>query len=221
MIAVERETCALGVRAENHQGVLFFVAGELYDAVLDDLRGEEAAIQILGWDLADIATQVIAEPPPRSIDSPLTFILLEAMRRRDEGISGAEGAEPAHRETLITALLRDLDGVTSGCLVDLTTGLPLEEHFSTGATLDKAQVSRSGHELARTELALIAALGLGSTPEEIVLSFTDLLFYLRFLRPGLLLILTADPARTGIPGIHAALHRLVPVYAEKLPSWLD
>ena len=29
MISVERETCALGVRAENRQGVLFFVAGGL------------------------------------------------------------------------------------------------------------------------------------------------------------------------------------------------
>ncbi len=216
MIAVERETCALGVRMESHQGVLFFVAGELYDAILDDLRGEEAAIQILGWDLADIETQVIAEPPPRSISSPLTFILLEAMRLRDESPGGSGGPET---ETLITALLRELDGITGGCLVDLTSGLPLEEHFKADAGFDTARVSSAGHELAHTELALVAALGMGSSPQEIVLSFTDLLFFLRFLRPDLLLVLTADPARTGIPGIHSALHRLEPAYTEKLPSW--
>jgi|GEM_PF-4191681 len=214
MIAVERETCALGVRAENHQGVLFFVSGDLCDAIFDDLRGEEAAIQILAWDLADIETQVITEAPPRSINSSLTFVLLEAMRRRDEGITGS-------RDTLVSALVREHDGINGGCLVDLTTGLALEEHFAAGGEIDTARVSGAGHDLARTELALIAALGFGSTPEEIVLSFTDLIFFLRFLRPGLLLVLTADPARTGIPGIHSALHRLMPVYAEKLPSWLD
>lgn len=221
MIAIERETCALGVRADGRQGTLFFVEGDLCDAVLDELRGEEAAIQILGWDRADVETQSIAERPARSINAPLTFILLEGMRRRDESSNGTGEHDVILPDTELQALARELDGVTSLCLVDLATGLPLEEHFTRAMAFDAMQLSHASHELVAAELALLSALGSRSALEEIVLTFGDMLLVIRHVRPGVLLVLTGDSSRLGLPAIRAALLRHLPRFAEDISTWLD
>jgi CheY-like chemotaxis protein len=222
MIAIERETCALGVSADGRHGLLFFVAGELFDAILDDLRGEEAAIVILGWEVADVETLAISEPPPRSIQAPLTFLLLEAMRRLDEGAldGGLDDmlAEPAP-ETLLQALVGKLAGLTGACLIDYETGRVLEQHFDPGASLDAASVGEASLELARSHLEMVAGLGITAQPEEAVVTCDDLLLFICFVRSGRLLVLVADPERIGIPAIRAALHSLDPDHAEELAPW--
>lgn len=220
MIAIERETCALDVRAEGRQGVLFFVEGDLCDAVLDDLRGEEAAIAILGWDVADVETHSIAESPRRSINAPLTFVLLEAMRRKDELSSAPPRAASPAAATLVQTLARELDGLVGLALLDFLTGLPVEEHFPAALAFEPAGARQACLDLARAELALLTGLGLRSTPEDLVLSFGDFLLFLRFTQPRRLLMLFADPARTGIPAIQSALRRLAPAYPSELAPWL-
>lgn len=225
MIAIERETCALGVSADGRHGLLFFVVGELFDAILDDLRGEEAAIVILGWEIADVETLAISEPPPRSIQAPLTFLLLEAMRRLDERFADAvdveddEEAADSHPETLLQALVARLAGLTGGCLIEYDTGRVLEQHFDLGASLDAASVGEASLELARSHLEMVAGLGITSQPEEVVVTCDDLLLFLCFVRSGRLLVMVADPERIGIPAIRAALHSLDPVHAEELAPW--
>jgi Domain of unknown function (DUF4388) len=222
MIAIERETCALGVSADGRHGLLFFVAGELFDAILDDLRGEEAAIVILGWEVADVETLAISETPPRSIQSPLTFLLLEAMRRIDESFADAEGDEDAaewNPDTLLQALAGRLAGLTGACLIEYHTGRVLEQHFDPGSSLDAASVGEASLELARSHLEMVAGLGITSQPEEAVVTCDDLLLFICFVRSGRLLVLVADPERIGIPAIRAALHSLDPVHAEELAPW--
>lgn len=214
MIAIERETCALAVREEGREGVLFFVAGDLWDAHLDDLSGEEAAVRILGWDLADVETRILGELPQRSINAPLTFILLESMRRRDEGAREAEPEEilaPVPPVPALAALVQDLDGLSGACLIDFSSGRPLEE-YSVAPGLDSAEVVRACHELARAGHALAGKVVPLSSLEEVVLTFGDRLALLRFLRADLLLVIIADPARMTLPAIHAAVRKLAPPY---------
>ncbi len=222
MIAIERETCALGVRADGRQGTLFFVDGDLCHAVAGELRGEEAALLILGWDLADVETQAVAEQPPRSINAPLTFILLEAMRRRDERANpGARADDPqAPREGSLQALAHDLDGVAAGWLIDLATGVPLAEQAEPEAGFEGVRVSAAIRELVATELSLLAALGGRSALREIVLTCDGMLVVIRPLAAGLLLAVVADHARVGLPALRAAMQRLGS--AEEEPStWRD
>ena len=210
MIAIERETCALGVHAEGRQGTLFFVAGELRHAEAGELYGEEAALLILGWDLADVETQSLAEPHPHSINAPLTFILLEAMRRRDERAApGAAAPSPqAPREGSLAALVHGLDGVSVACLIDLATGIPLEEHLRAEAAFEPGQAGPAIQQLVATELALLAALGGRSRLHEIVLTSDELLVVIQPLEPELLLAVAADPARVGLPALRSAIQRL-------------
>ncbi len=95
----------------------------------------------------------------------------------------------------------------------------MEEHFPAAGAFDPAAASQACLELARAELALLAGLGLRSAPEEVVLTFGDLLLFLRFTQPRRLLMLLADPARTGIPVIQSALRRLAPAYPSDLAPW--
>lgn len=214
MIAIERETCALAVREEGREGVLLFVAGDLWDARLDDLSGEEAAVRILGWDLADVETRVLGETPQRSINAPLTFILLESMRRRDEGARDVGSVS--------AALVREFDGVGGACLIDFSSGRSLEEDFAAAPGLDPAEVVRAYHELARTGHEAAGKAVPPSSLEEIVLTFGDQLAFLRFLRSDLLLAVVADPARISLPAIHAAVRRIAPPFAaQETSSWRE
>ncbi len=237
MIAIERETCALEVRADGRHGILSFVAGELCDAELDGLRGEAAAILVLGWDRAAIETRALSAPPPRSINAPLTFILLESMRRRDEtshaaatragaGAVAGAGAEAdagagdgGRPETSIETLVRELDGVRGAIVLDLASGAPLAVCHAAGETFDAAPLCEAVRGLADAELALRTATGRRSALEEIVLTFADLLVVVRLVRPEVLLAVIADPARVGIAALHLALHRLVPALAEEGSTW--
>ena len=219
MIAIERETCALVVREDGREGVLSFVAGDLWDARLGDLQGEEAAVRILGWDLADVETRVLGDPPPRSINAPLTFILLESMRRRDEGSGPEDAAAPSPPAAVLAPLVRELEGLRGACLIDFSSGRTLEEHFAAASGLDPAEVVRASHGLARAGQGLAGVAVPPSALEEVVLTFGDGLAFLRLLHADLLLAIVADPARTALPAIHAAVRRLAPPSPQAPSSW--
>lgn len=221
MIASERETCALVVREDGREGTVFFVSGELWDARLGDWAGEEAAVRILSWDLADVETRNLAEPPQRSIEAPLTFILLESMRQRDEGAWEAGPEQPAAPVPVLAGFFRELDGVDGAFLIDFSSGRSLEEHFAAASELEPAEVIRACYELARADLALLGASAPAARLEEIVLTWGDRLVVLRFLGADLLLAVIADPGRSGLPAIHAALRRLAPLPPQGLSPWQE
>ncbi len=54
LINMEQKTCLLEVRyGTKKKGFLYFVNGILYNALYDDLEGEDAALEMIGWDQAD------------------------------------------------------------------------------------------------------------------------------------------------------------------------
>jgi YesN/AraC family two-component response regulator len=54
LINVKQKTCLLEVRyGTKKKGFLYFVNGILYDAVCNDLKEEDAALEMIGWEHAD------------------------------------------------------------------------------------------------------------------------------------------------------------------------
>lgn len=54
LINMQQKTCLLEIRyGTKKKGFLYFVNGILYNAVCDDLEGEDAALEMIGWDQAD------------------------------------------------------------------------------------------------------------------------------------------------------------------------
>jgi DNA-binding response OmpR family regulator len=86
MIEIEQKTCLFEVESPgNPKGFFYFKGGEMYHAVFGGLKGEEAAMEMMHIDNPTINFK---KPParkiPKKIESELTFLILEASRRKDE-----------------------------------------------------------------------------------------------------------------------------------------
>ncbi len=82
---------ALSVSKDDLEGVIYFQDGEIIHAECGGRTGEEALFEILGWEGGDFTTLSGAEPLEKTIDRPWQELLIEAMRRKDEGKVAAKG----------------------------------------------------------------------------------------------------------------------------------
>jgi len=81
---MERKSCTLKITSQGESGFLFIHKGELYDAQTSHLEGEKAAMEIIGWDAADIEMDTICRRKGKKIPTSLEFLLLETFRLKDE-----------------------------------------------------------------------------------------------------------------------------------------
>jgi len=95
LLALDKESCTLTVQSAMGRGTLYFVRGDLCDAETAAATGEEAAIEVLGWEIANVEMTGSSLRTQRAIEMPVTFLLIEAMRRRDERARGEPGAVAA------------------------------------------------------------------------------------------------------------------------------
>jgi CheY-like chemotaxis protein len=85
LLNVERQTLVLNLsKKEGSSGSLYFVDGELVHAVRGDTTGEQAAMELLAWDQADMLIDCGQVPDARTIEKPLSLLLMESMRAKDE-----------------------------------------------------------------------------------------------------------------------------------------
>jgi len=82
-VEMEQKTTTLRIKSKRRVGYLHLEDGDLIDAETGDLKGEEAAIEILCWDDANIEILRI-QKKKRSIETSLMQTLLEASKRKDE-----------------------------------------------------------------------------------------------------------------------------------------
>ncbi|MFP4477080.1 MAG: response regulator [Desulfatibacillaceae bacterium] len=90
LIEMEQKTCLFeAVAPDGRKGFFYFRDGVPYDAVLGNLKGEEAAIAIIAMDGARIHFKKLPKKPVASkIRNSLTNLVLEAMRAKDESEAG-------------------------------------------------------------------------------------------------------------------------------------
>lgn len=84
LIHVEQKTCQLKVKAPGQNGTLYFFKGELFDAAKGDLRGEEAALEIVCWEEVEIEVVNMFKKVKQQIFKPLQNILMDAAKIKDE-----------------------------------------------------------------------------------------------------------------------------------------
>jgi twitching motility two-component system response regulator PilG len=87
LIEMEQKTCLLEVQQEdrNENGFFYFNRGNLYDATCGDMKGQEAALEIIGWDNARIAFKNLPkEKLTRRINAELMGLIMEGLRRKDQ-----------------------------------------------------------------------------------------------------------------------------------------
>jgi CheY-like chemotaxis protein len=89
MIELEGKTCLFEVRSPgNSKGVFYFQEGTLFDAAFGKMKGEEAAIQMIWMEKAEISfKRAPMGRVQKNIMKPLTGLIMEAMQRKDEECS--------------------------------------------------------------------------------------------------------------------------------------
>lgn len=99
MIEMDEKTCLLELEDDaQHKGAMYFNQGEIFDAVCGDLRGEEAAIEMMVWDDVQIHVRNLPEKAmEKRIGNDLFPLLLEASKRKDE----AGGSNKVYRDDII------------------------------------------------------------------------------------------------------------------------
>lgn len=85
LLAMEQKTCLLHVQYDTTNGYIYLEKGEVFAAVADELKGEEAVYQLLACDTPTITFQKLPQRKIlQMIKLPLMTLLIEAMRRKDE-----------------------------------------------------------------------------------------------------------------------------------------
>ena len=82
-IEMDEKTLTLRIVSNEKFGYIHFDNGVLIDAETDDLIGEDAAVEILGWDEAEIKFQDLITKE-RKIHVSLINIIFEASKNKDE-----------------------------------------------------------------------------------------------------------------------------------------
>lgn len=85
LISNDKKTCSIVIRSEQGSGALLFHEGVLFDAVCDDLRGNEAALAVLSWE-EEPKTELrkLYSIPKLLVTEPVDMLVVESCRLRDE-----------------------------------------------------------------------------------------------------------------------------------------
>jgi CheY-like chemotaxis protein len=90
LIGMEQKTCTIRLEDKftGKKGILFFREGDLLDARVNDLQGEDAAYEVFSWDQVNLSIQNGSVLKEKRIHSDMQHLILEAARRKDEDVSG-------------------------------------------------------------------------------------------------------------------------------------
>jgi CheY-like chemotaxis protein/predicted regulator of Ras-like GTPase activity (Roadblock/LC7/MglB family) len=190
LLEMERKTCTLSVRSHDpdadREGKLYFRAGRLVGAATADLSGREAALEIVTWEHAEIEIADGCPPVEPEIEAPLSFLLMEGMRLKDEREQGQEPrvadepadspdlddalADPSPRSEELSRLLAErlkrgkgTKGVEAVLLVE-TAG---------GVVAAAGEGEKRGAEVAAAAARFLRDRGLGEPLQEVLVTTAD------------------------------------------------
>lgn len=202
LLEIERKTCTLSVAAGGRQGQLYFRQGKLVGAETGDVDGQDAALEIVAWEHADIEISDVCPVNGPPLPGGLAYLLMEAMRLKDES-EEAERTEEDELEAILDAprpvpvameapeadpaeelrgvLERELergravDGAVATLLVETRTGAVVAAISS--KLLDLEDAAGATAELARRKTEMEERMGLRESVEELLVT-TSRSFYL-------------------------------------------
>ena len=214
LLELERKTCTLAIVSLGRTGRLLFRSGRLVGAETGELAGQEAALEIVTWEDADIEISDGCPAVKVEIEDGLHYLLMEGMRLKDEQEGGlphrpslaspARGeVRPARRRkpaadthaAVAEALQRgrSIKGSLGLLLVDTDTGAVAEAAGLPEGTTRGAEMAGAVAELLREQRRTRRQAGREEVLEEVLLTTSDLYYIARGLGAGeehfLLLIL--------------------------------
>lgn len=155
-------TGAISVEYGDHQGVIYFVDGEIIHAEQGEELGELAIYEIIKWPGGTFNIHPEMTSNVCTIHYRTDFLLLEALRRLDEENAGASinksaGPSVTPRRTMskIAARLQEINNITYAVLLD-KQGTPVQD-----SSIEAVALAAKGYFLAKNGNKLGDLLGLG------------------------------------------------------------
>ncbi len=237
LLEIERKTCTLQISTAGREGRLFFRGGQLVGADTDGVSGpeagQEAALEIVTWEHADVEISDVCEVSGPEIEGGLRFLLMEGMRLKDEqerdeprplGIGqetdaaieallspGAsrpqrEEEDPAAAETIREALERGraIEGSLATLIVETATGEMVAAAIgSKGIDLEVAAAATA--EFARQKPHVERTLGVKDAVEQVLLTSTRRYYLLKPIGSGesWFLLLVLDRGKADLKAAEA------------------
>ena len=84
IVDMERKTCTFVLQHAQKSGQLYFRSGVLVDAKCPGQRGNDAAIEMVSWPGPQVTIVSTCATKETTVDRPVGFIIMEAMRVMDE-----------------------------------------------------------------------------------------------------------------------------------------
>ncbi len=144
MACKSRSQACLVVRSQDREANLFFADGQIVHAALDSQEGEEVIYELLTWEEGAFELEQDVPPPKHTVTTTWSGLILEGLRRIDEGTARPDQPEkrkemqemPAKKrsEQLADALSELLAGssdIEGGALVGID-GLVLSANVPVG-----------------------------------------------------------------------------------------
>lgn len=145
MCCLSASSLCMRVSKGRRQGTIVIVDGEIVHAACEDIVGEEAFYQILGWQTGSFESIEVSTPPKRTIDKTYHFLVMEAARRVDE--QNLQSEEPSNETTddadldLCSDLLRVLIVDDSPMMRKILASI-----LTTGNSIDVVGMAGNGKE---------------------------------------------------------------------------
>ncbi|HTQ81286.1 MAG TPA: response regulator [Thermoanaerobaculia bacterium] len=204
LLEIEHKTCVLRVESGGLAGQLFFRGGRLIDAVAGGLSGQEAAFEIVTWENADIEISSLAPDREAVIEASLQFLLMEAMRRKDESAASALAAQ--NDLAAVFEHLGSLAGLVAA-LVASGEGTPIATPPGLADETAETMAAAAAAVLAE-ESRMAARLDPVEVPEEILITGGGRYAFIRPLarpgRPFLLVLLDRSTANLALSRLQVA-----------------
>lgn len=93
LVNMEEKTCTLKVQSGAKTGYIYCMSGDLIAAETGRLRGKEALFEIMFWEQTAIQLEEVCKKQDVEITEPLTYLLMESHRARDEKESEQDRCE--------------------------------------------------------------------------------------------------------------------------------
>jgi twitching motility two-component system response regulator PilG len=124
-LKMEKKTCSLQVNSEGRTGYLHIQAGELIDAATNGLTGDNAAVEILGWENTDLNVEDLSSDEKR-IKVPVMQLLMQASKAREKKAEAARTpdavleeivtlADGGHKEEAVKKLMAFIKADPNNC----------------------------------------------------------------------------------------------------------
>ncbi len=86
----EHNQAELVIRRQGRVGIIYFESGGIVHATVDDQEGEQVIYELLSWEDGSFSLRQGVPPPKRTVEAGWTGLLLEGMRRIDDGVEAWE-----------------------------------------------------------------------------------------------------------------------------------